>query len=562
MAAELGRLLCGALVEKIHGPAPDVSVVTFFARKGKHRLLLRHGRRSPLLFLCVSPPPNPAKPAARIMRLRKYCIGRRLGPGVADFVSRRMAFPIGAGMSPDFSPMSRSAAPDPAAERLLSEDARQREHEGLWLLLDACAGPEVLRSLPQGFGDDPPWPHPSLADALCRRSPDGGRAADSWREYAVLTPALRESLAELDPMEGRALLADLESGGGELFVYADASGQPCACCAWPLPDALSARRGLRLLREEAYGHGETAPARESARRGLTDGGQFPVLAAIARVQEARFMAESGAAAAAEKKTRGRRERRKADRLMDRLDQEEKRLRALLELRKDACLLQGVLWRYPASARLATVCVPVDASGGEVRTITLNPLMSLRDNMARMFRNSARGARGLEHLRRRRGEMAALREEAERDAPAAAPAAGEEQRRRPRRGKDSDGMRHVARFVSADGFVLLRGKNAAGNQALLKLGRPADLWLHALGGPSAHLIIRRAHPAEEIPESTLAEAAVLVGERSWQRHAAKAHVMVALLRHVRAVKGAEPGSVTVDAVLRTLTVDLPDGAQEQ
>ena len=103
--------------------------------------------------------------------------------------------------------------------------------------------------------------------------------------------------------------------------------------------------------------------------------------------------------------------------------------------------------------------------------------------------------------------------------------------------------------------MLRGKNARGNQSLLKIGAPHDLWLHAEDGPSAHLIIRRSHAAEEIPESTLREAALLVAEKSWQRHNARARIMVALLRHVHAVKGAAPGTVKVDTVQRGIVVPL-------
>ena len=122
------------------------------------------------------------------------------------------------------------------------------------------------------------------------------------------------------------------------------------------------------------------------------------------------------------------------------------------------------------------------------------------------------------------------------------------------------MKNVARFLSSDGFTLLRGKNAQGNQALLKLGQPHDLWLHALDGPSAHLIIRLSHAGQEVPESTLLEAAALVGEKSWQRHDAKARIMVAFLRHVRGIKGAAPGTVRVDSVYRTVTVSLDGGGE--
>ncbi|WMW67367.1 NFACT RNA binding domain-containing protein [Nitratidesulfovibrio liaohensis] len=107
---------------------------------------------------------------------------------------------------------------------------------------------------------------------------------------------------------------------------------------------------------------------------------------------------------------------------------------------------------------------------------------------------------------------------------------------------------------------MRGRCAEGNAELLRTASPFDWWLHAEDGPSAHLIIRRDHPAHQVPERTLAEAAALVAVKSWQRNAARARIMVALVRDVRAVKGAAPGAVRVDAVARSLSV-APDAALE-
>ena len=593
VAAELSRLLRGARVEKIHGPVPDVYVLTLFALKAKRQLALRCERQSPLLFFATRRLSNPARPPARIMRLRKYCAGRRLGPGAVDFASRRIAFPVG--VFPVFDDEGPGHAPAAPAN-----DPARPEHPAVWLLLDLRNGIDVVFSLPPGFGDDPVWPEAAMADSLCDRPWSKKEVSGPWRDHAVLTPFLRETLAGLDAMEGRALLVDLEAGGGELFPYADASGRLSLYSAWPLPEVVLRRRDLALWREKPSVHAErrgfSAAAEEEPER---EPGQarecsavaeqdesdalfqreFPALALVSRVDEARFFAELGPRLDKEEKQPRRREAKRAAKLLAKLDQEEARLKGLAELRDDARLLRAALWRYPAEARLDSVDVPVDAEeGGAVRTISLNPLLTLRENMARMFHASARGARGLVHLKRRRAEvLGEISEEAETageervsakaangpdngaseapgpgSAPDPAPAAGPQG---PRKGREATSIKNVARFLSSEGFTLLRGKNAEGNQALLKLGQPHDLWLHALDGPSAHLIIRRSHVGEDIPETTLLEAAALVGEKSWQRHDAKAHIMVALLRHVRAVKGAAPGTVRVDAVLRTRTVAL-------
>lgn len=530
VATELAALLDGARLEKIYGPHPGVTVFTCRAFGVKYRLVLRHERQAPLLFLSGLAPANPARPPASVMRLRKYCAGRRLGRGRVDFVSRQLLFPLL--LPPDQPPCQ--------------------------LLLDLAQGPAALEDVPEGFAAPPVWPGAKVVDALCSRPWNKGEKQGPWQQYALLTPLLRETLAALDPPEGRALLVDLEAGGGELFLYADAVGCPVLYSAWPLPDEVCARRGLaphpgldNALREAL------AP---DIRQLLPD---FPALAAASLVDGPRFFAGLGQAAHKEEAVPLKKAARKQQRLLAKLQQEEARLTAMLALREDARRLQGVIWQYPAEEKRAGILLPQGPLGETEREIALDPLYTVRENMARMFRQSDRGARGLALLRERRAEI--LAEEEARSgpdrnagqtrsplgmAPASAPETAAGTALLP---ESASGFKDVARFLSSDGYVLLRGKNARGNQSLLKIGSAHDLWLHAEDGPSAHLIIRRAHAADEPPERTLREAALLVGEKSWQRGDSRVRIMMAQLRHVHAVRGAKPGTVRVDAVLRSLSV---------
>ncbi len=122
-------------------------------------------------------------------------------------------------------------------------------------------------------------------------------------------------------------------------------------------------------------------------------------------------------------------------------------------------------------------------------------------------------------------------------------------------------KNIARFVSSDGFIMLRGKNAQGNNELLRVGSPFDLWFHAESGPSAHLIIRRSHAKEAIPERTMAEAGCLTGLKSAQRTQDKVRVMCALLSDVQALKGAPAGTVRVSRVEMTMLVKLEPELEE-
>lgn len=534
IAEELVVLAEGARVEKIHGPFPGTLVFSLFARGGKWRLIFRHERKNPLLFFSDTRLANPARPPAAVMRLRKYCSGRRLGRGLIDYTTRSIAFPI--------------SIPDGEGE--------------IFLLLDLVNGASVARELPSGFGLPPAWPDKEIVSALCAASWQKKESDGPWKEHAVLTPLLRETLAGMDPLDGQALLVDLEAGGGELFFYGKEDGLPLLYTAWPLSKDMRSRRGIVECPMRTCG----APFHVSGavERLLSE---FPALAGASYVDAPKFFADYAKAARKEEGLPVRRAAKKQARLLAKLEQEKARLNAMLGLREDAKALQGILWRFSADAKQAEIEVVLENGG--VRRVMLDMRLTVRENMARMFHQSARGARGLALLQQRYSEVLASHS-------IPPPGSGEKNtvEETDSRNENSEEERmlsprflqplessykDVARFVSSDGYTLLRGKNARGNHSLLKIGKGHDLWFHAEDGPSAHLIIRRSHAAEEVPERTLLEAAFLVGEKSWQRNDAKARVMVALLRHVHAVKGASAGTVKVDAVLQNLTVSLEESA---
>ncbi|HEU6438032.1 MAG TPA: NFACT RNA binding domain-containing protein [Nitratidesulfovibrio sp.] len=595
-------LLVGCRIEKIHAPAPDIHSLTIFAAGRKQLLVLRHGRRAPLLYLAAHKPPNPARPDAQVMLLRKHLAGRRVAWAGCDWPRRRLAL--------------RMAAPSGQANTLADE-------QGTLVLLDLREGMHMVDALPPDFGAEPAWPllpPPSQPDALhaaLRALCDGAATGTD----PVLTPALRRTLTALlgggqqdeqsgnaaptpsnvtpsdhsaaslsaisscpsprisedDVLDACALLVDLDSAEGDVFLYRTRSescgepvgpGEPDELSAWPLP---AAQRGDRM--EEVHESALEAAAI------LGEAAAFTGLADAAR----------GAAAAPHKA-----EAKRLRRLLTKLDGEERRLRGLLDQRADAVALQAVLYRFAPDARLPEVTVddgceqcaagddaasPVAASAAApLRTLRLDPLLTVRENMAAMFHRSDRGARGLAILERRRAEVA--RDLAAAEQAAAMPPGGDlpptQARFTPpsapssRKGKGAVGKgaqaraagtgSNVQRFRSSDGFLLLRGRCAEGNAELLRIASPFDWWLHAEDGPSAHLIIRRDHPAHQVPDRTMAEAASLVAVKSWQRNAAHARIMVALVRDVHAVKGAAPGAVRVDAVAFSLTVP-PDAALE-
>ena len=509
IGALLAESLSGARLERIHEPIPGVTSFSLYVSGRKRCLLFRKHRSVPFLFLTdKSPLQNPAIPPAGIMRLRKYAEGRILGEAHCNWVGRQLAFSL------------------PGPER----------QKNIWLLLDSKHGPSIVENLPPDFSASPVWPPTTNIPTLLSPSGDGSPAP--WEKYQVLTPLLRRTLILLDPLEAAALLVDLEEGQGDLFWYTPINlegGPPQLVSAWPLPSGI----------EERTIFFETAtPATAKTVMPLLEAMQMPLL-----------LAEAGKLATASTVKQDKFASKKRARLLAKLGTEKLRLKGLLALGDDARLLQANLWRLQPDERLESVSLPLNhgQSQGENKAVPLNSLISVKENMQVMFRKSAKAARGLDMLEKRLAliaEMLTVHNKPEK------PIVKEHEHKKAQK-KTAFSPSMIQEFRSSDGFVLWRGRSAEGNRLLLKLASPFDLWLHVEDGPSAHLLIRRDHGAQDIPEQTLLEAAVLVGLKSWRRDDPKAPIMVALAKHVQPIKGAGPGTVRVQECIRTLFVSLDE-----
>lgn len=488
-------LLTGARLEKVQSPAPDVHVFTWYARQRKHHLTLGCDRRSPFLYLAPERPAAAAPPSAQTMRLRKHCRGRRVAACVVHWPERRLHLL--------FQKTTVAGAPPP--ETWLTLDMR----EGPLLGLGKAPLPPVV----------PLWPEAEELETACAH----------WRQWPVLTPALRRVLPHMEPPDQAALLEDLREGGGDLFMYATVGGGR-EIFAWPLPEP------LRNSRAETV---ETDP-----------------LAAAAQVGGA--LALGSAAAKDRAAAPFRREAHRLARLLDKLTTEEARLGDMAALQAKALALQAALWRFAPEERAPEA--PVDDA--RFSPLKLDARLTVRENMQALFHKAGRGRRGLAHVERRRRML----EEQLRQA--LSMAEGTARREPPAPGKDSPPAREGTRpavkgvetFRSSDGFIILRGRDAKGNVTLLRMAAPHDLWLHAAGGPGAHALIRRDHAGQEIPERTLREAAALAAAKSWTKNASSALILCAQARHVHPMRGAAPGTVRVDKTARTVQV-VPDREME-
>lgn len=478
---------------------PAQGVWTFKTRTSAGSyLVFRASKKGGLLFLSKEKPANPAVPTAYCMWMRKRLEGRRLLDPVIDWQERAIAWELSPG------------------------------DEGRWLLLHVEHEPQLKDELPAGFGSEAPWPSPETV----LNDPD------IWRTHPQISPALRRTLKTFPAPRAGAMVGALSRGGcSRFFVYTktDEAKRGGEALPWRLPDTLHAGR------EEHVFEDVLAAADLWGRTEL-----FPELARLAEAGELERLKAA---------------RRKLKRSLKKLEAEEDRMRGFIAKAEQGEVLRGWLYMFDKDEKRPFVDLP--DSTGEERRIDLDPKLTVRANMERCFKLAAKGRRGLEFAKiRRESLMQSLRAlDGEGADPKATETKGGSRRMAEVRGR-LQGMQ-VAAFRTSDGFTAYRGKSAKGNHELLsRLASPFDLWFHAANGPGAHVVLKRDYPDQEVPETSLAEAAALAGLKSHYGSGGRAEVMCALVKYVRKNKGAALGQVAVDRMEETLSVDLDPEMQER
>jgi hypothetical protein len=463
----------------------------------RQHLLLAAHTKHGLLFFSPSKPDNPEKPSASTLWWRKR-IGRRKIVDVASNWPRRQT-------------------------ALLLEPGSE------WLLLDIVQGLDIVPELPRGFGEDPEWPDPESA----RSDPE------IYRAYPQMTPLLRNTLSARDREGAEALLRFLQRDRPERFFHCASPSGNQLVAAWHPGEQVGSDwqcRAYETAEEAVYYYSwAVLQANYSGKR-----------------EQAR---EQGKAL---KRTRKK---------LAKVRQDEERLRGMASLYDTALLLQTHLYCFDPHGKYAAVDV-LDEQG-QSRRIELDPGQTYLQNMEAMFRKARKGSRGLEQVAARRMELERQLEElasreppeipsAPRSSVAGAAKAGNSGRRLPPRLK---GLQ-VAVYSTEDRFTVVRGKNKRSNHKLLnQAAGPFDLWFHAQEGPGAHVILQRDFAGQEVPRRSILDAAMVAGMYSYQSLSDRAHVICALVRDVRPVKGADLGQVRVDRVLESILVDL-DADREQ
>ncbi|XPV77249.1 MAG: NFACT RNA binding domain-containing protein [Desulfovibrio sp.] len=519
LAAEAGELLTGRRIEKIFGPATDVWTFRLQNKGGRLHLLYRPAKSAGLFFLSTMKPVNPANAPARVMWLRKRVSNRIILGCYADWINLRFVFEL---------------------------TPRKEPGHGKYMILDVRDDVRLSDELPDGCI--------SCSDLLQPDAVQWPQAAqilddkEIWRDYPQLSPPLRKFLKSKSIQEIDSTLGRLQAGSLQEFFMTNTPKGPEVPLLWDNSDRA----------EESKGNKEEIVSFKTALDAASSYGEqvlFPYLEKTENNPEIIKL---------------KRERKKHRKLLKRLDEEELKLKKRIDLKVQAEALQAELWKLTSLEELPESIELNHPEHGPIE-VPLDNQLSASGNMEKLFKLAAKGERGLVHLARRKNEAAKQQAGIEQkqvslknaETIAAGPNANDPQKPAlptiPKKYKNLA----VALFTSSDGFLIIRGKNKKANHEILsKAASPFDYWFHLAGGPSSHIILKRDHPAQEVPDRTMEEAAILCGLKSFMKDSGKVDIMCALVKDVRKVKGFAHGQVMVDNVLTTLRVELERDLEER
>ncbi|MCY3823089.1 MAG: NFACT RNA binding domain-containing protein [Nitrospinae bacterium] len=575
IAAELSESLLGARLERI-SQADGHTIVLFFsgARRKKRSLLISTDPAHPRVHLTAEPPPSLPEAPTFCRALRKHLSGLRLTRAASGEWERVLQF---------------SFEPGGGGPRSSDSFALMAEVMGRWsnlVLLDGATGeileakrfvppgPHTPRPLERGGGYQlPPEQKKQNPGALTRealrgmiREADLGSADQEefarWlvRSVAGVSPALARALAGASNADAEwAGAADALLGAVESYKKRDfspawvlgAGGEPAGLSAARTPGADAASyRAFDSMNEAAdafYGR----------------------LVKDARLDE-------------RKKRVSKTLRRAGERVRSSIEAVRRDLASAGEA-EDVLRKGELLLAHLGEVEEKASAVSFSAEEEQI-DIALDPRLTPSENAQKYFRRykklKRRASTGLARLQEMEeeerfiGALAFDLETAEEvedvagveEALVQAGYAGRGREKKSEKGARPKGRqaaraRPYRRFVSPAGWEVIVGKNAMGNDEMLKsVGRAGDTWLHARGVPGSHVLLRRGGdgpPAEPDPE-TLAQAAAFAAYFSRGRTDSRLTVAYLPFSRLRKPKGRRPGQVLLGAH-ETILVD-PDAGK--
>jgi predicted ribosome quality control (RQC) complex YloA/Tae2 family protein len=188
-------------------------------------------------------------------------------------------------------------------------------------------------------------------------------------------------------------------------------------------------------------------------------------------------------------------------------------------------------------------------------IELDPTLTLRENIDKMFKRHQKAGRGLQIVARQledvrtrsAGVMERLRRlqaikdwdtwlaiaeriSMERTGTADAPE------------RTTPGIRRFRTLV-VEGHEILVGRNSRENEELtFRVAAPEDFWMHVADYSGSHVVVRNPSKEKSLPENVLTRAAQLAAYFSQARNSSKVEVHYTQRKHVSKIRHAKPGLV--------------------
>jgi len=97
-----------------------------------------------------------------------------------------------------------------------------------------------------------------------------------------------------------------------------------------------------------------------------------------------------------------------------------------------------------------------------------------------------------------------------------------------------------RYRSNDGYLITAGTNNVSNDALRRIARKEDIWLHVRDIPGSHVYITTR--GQKVPETTLREAAMVAAWHSKAREGSNIPVDYTFAKYITPIPGATIGKV--------------------
>lgn len=247
---------------------------------------------------------------------------------------------------------------------------------------------------------------------------------------------------------------------------------------------------------------------------------------------------------------------------------------VLDRRKAEILLAHLHEIRRGASRVGLPDPYADSPGSRIE-IALDPSLSPHENAARLFRAAKRGERGAERIevrlraaREALANVAALRRVLADRSPKEALAAIEALHREaglpgargdtqairlgrrtdtaPRAGRPGrpSGAHHPTgprTFTTSDGWEVWVGRNNTQNDQIThRLSNPHDIWLHVVGVPGSHVILRRPSRTAVPKPSTLEQAASIAAWFSKARKLTRVPVIYTERKFVTRPRRGKPG----------------------